>query len=226
MTDVAKDGSAILIADKTGSGALYPNTGYGAPNMAYADFTRFYQAINRYDQTGASITAAATTEAPPATKVITGNFTDGIYNLHTRIGARSTTAIVRSGVETHKMVVPVSPAGITQLDLNFAYVSDATAVTAIYYKVSLISGGVITFEVPVPDTITEPVYWYGSDVPFMVEEDTLAALVNVVSCGCKCSQDLVIAYCELVKARLLVAGNEPMKAYQCFTTAKNLISKL
>lgn len=226
IKDVAKDGSAVLVEDITGSGSLYPNTGYGTPNMANADFDRIYMAINRYDPSGTSIATYSASIAPPAEKILTGLFTDGVYNLNVRIGASSTTDLLRYGSETHKMSIPDAPAGVTQLDMNFVYVTDSDVATPVWYKVASIEGLVVTFETPAPDVITTPVYWYSTDAAFLVEQDTLEALANYASCNCDCNPKVTLAYCALVQARLLTIAGDPYKAYQRFMYANNLILSL
>ena len=226
LKDVATDGSAILIEDKTGVSSLYPNTGYGSPNMLYSDFTRFYAIVNQYDTSGAKKAEMTALYGPPTEQIITGTFGDGVYNLHVRLGARSTASVSRSGAETHRMVIPGTPTGISQVDRNFTHISDDSLPTPIVYKVANISGSIVTLETPAPNIITTPVYWYSMDKSFLIDQETMTALANFAACNCECSPHLITAYSSLIQARLLITSDDPYKAYQRFMYAKNIISAL
>ena len=226
VQDVAKDGSAILVKDDTGSSSLYSDTGYGSPNMLYTDFTRYSLVVNRYDESGTEVVTKYLTGPIPATDKVEGDFDAGVYNLCVNIGARSTTPVTRVPGELYKAQYQNTMAGLSQVDASFLYVSDDTDVDRKFYKVLDIAANVITFEEAIPDQFTQPVFWYESNAVFISKDELVRKLIDTVACGCECSPKLIQAYCNLVKAEVLVLGNYGNQAYQHFTFAKNLINTL
>ena len=226
VADVAKNGTAILVKDRTGNGALYPNTGYGAPNMTRADFDAHEYIINRYDVDGTTVLQSGALSSFPDYStndlVIPVTMYAAVYHLSFLIGALTSTVMTR--LTTAQATIPASPVGVTQLDRSFKFVSNGIAGTK--YEVIDITGDVVTFSADIPASFATPVYWFASDADFVYDDQLWVKWAELTSCACQCDPVTIEIWCALTKIQALIMTGQGKEAGELLYQVKNKLSVL